>query len=688
MCNVRRQIRILAVGLAVGFVTASQPGVSQEIGDKAKAPTRCVTFDHAGIPVVLPGGKVFLPEIEDDFKIHLYNGTTWSDCSRHDYSKVGERNWYAGDDQGRIWRFYTDLESDEIGASVYDPTTDRFLWGNPLKSVLDDPNLCPKSFVAGEGEFRVPVLGPEGFAAIVSEESIECRVKGKWLPQIHYFRSFLNGRAQLPGPCYLDDRGWLCAEEKNHVCALAPGASRFKPDFSLTGRYCDRTGDIGYWKGEIRHSVPFVDRLGITWAFADDGLVRSAFGHSSVVVPGPEAEPMELMGGITALYQDASDGIIVMDNELKAAHIKAARKQIETKASAEVQSSSVIVMHLASGGALKHAWRIDGGAWHPTDLSEVRTDVLLPGAHVLEVYAFDEQLNTASHPVRIALSVAGENSLAALVHMLLSGSSDQRHWAAKEIQKRGPEGRSAIEKAKEDNKADKSMWWLNELLHQVREPEKPEASSTVTAPTISQQMGALDLVSDFKTFIKDEGFAKSDEEAAVFDAGGEPCSGYHISTPKGDGLPDIAVFALAQRLLTDGSLKFGRGSGTSNKFTIMEFYNNLKVAERSLPMASPLVRRVVAIYSMDFSYQDWIFGVVKRDYAIDLADAKFVTEGDQSFGGEGNPDNDWFRNGDEWKAMLTFVPPDAPLDRKLERFVELAVKHELPGNENFHSLLD
>jgi hypothetical protein len=440
--------------------------------------SRCRLFDRVGNPILFADGTVCLPGREDNFVVHLYHGKSWSTVNLPDPdSAKAEYKWHVADERNRVWTLYVKLKSKDVYASVFDPLSGTLRGGLSLKTVLDDPGLCPKTFVPAEFDFRLPVIGGNGFAAAIAEDTVECRVNGKWLPQIHYFRSFLKDHRDLPGPCYMDAAGRLCAEYDRRVFALVPGEMYFRPAPELLPKYFDKTGMTRHHGGAATNSsLPFQDTMGIAWEFRDGALVRSAYDLSATVVPASENPPLLGLEGIAAICQDGGSGIFVLGNTPKAVHIQEARKSVETKATVETHPSGWVQLYLSDAAELSYAWRIDGEEWLLANESDPNLGPFPSGRHTLDVYAFDEQLNTAPSPVRFELSLTGDNSLDTLVSLLVSPSQAQRNWAANELKHRGAEGRDAVRKAR-DTAGDEQSRRLLDALFQQMETEDAAAAT-------------------------------------------------------------------------------------------------------------------------------------------------------------------------------------------------------------------
>jgi hypothetical protein len=207
------------------------------------------------------------------------------------------------------------------------------------------------------------------------------------------------------------------------------------------------------------------------------------------------------------------------------------------------------------------------------------------------------------------------------------------------------------------------------------------ADAYITAEFAKRPGGdTLDLLADYKSFLRETGLAATEEEIAAFDQGTLKEFTQNMKPVfTGDGTPDIVVFALVNGVLKSRSVLFGPLGGISSGAVWKNYRKNLEVVGKAIPMASPAVQRAVAVYSMvSFETSSWVKGVITDKYGVDMTDADLDTTVERWVEPDANADCDDIRNIDEWKRVLETTDPNTPMEERLQRFVQAALDGGLP----------
>ncbi len=187
----------------------------------------------------------------------------------------------------------------------------------------------------------------------------------------------------------------------------------------------------------------------------------------------------------------------------------------------------------------------------------------------------------------------------------------------------------------------------------------------------------VDLVADYRAFLKELQLAATPEEADTFDRGGMEYLQDNTTKCVGNGVPDIAEFALLNAILKSGWIDFSHTEGVVDSVVWKQYRKDLEIAAKTLPMAPPAVQRAVVAYEMsgNFNTRVWLTQAIKKQYGIVIWDVPFDRHADKwlVMDDHADADQDGRRNIEEWHAAVEKAGPGAPLDKVLSLFVDLAL---------------
>ncbi len=436
------------------------------------AELRCRLFADVSVPLTAPNGDILLFAHAPKLLVHRLSGGAWSEWSPTVTPPMADCAWFVVDDRNRIWMLTQPDGQDEQRYLIHDPATGKDQNGESLKAALDDAALCPDHFLGSPGDHRVPVVGKDGFAAVVTDRTLQCRVKGAWLPQVHYLKSFADD-APLNGACYLDEQGRLCAETSKGVFALAPGEMLFKSATDLPRRYPQAPAPAQDTPAAGTDGLHCEDAQGVTWRVENGALIRSAFGQSAVAVQAAEVAPFREWKTLASAVPDGAGGVFLRETDRHYAntvHVRDVYHPLETKATAAAEASGMVRLRFDDTAGLSHAWRVDQEPWHRTDDKEALAEPCTPGQHVMEVYAFDAQLNLDPAPKRMPVTIAGGESAVGVIDVVIHGNPEQQKWGIETLKKDPNKGIETVRRALGETKDERARWVLESVLQQLNRP--------------------------------------------------------------------------------------------------------------------------------------------------------------------------------------------------------------------------
>ena len=472
--------------------------------DPAARPHRVFTATRG--PIHMPDGRVFLyinPHVAPG-AVAILDGGGWNLHSLESFewtSYPGQHSMV--DDRYRVWLLMPGRcsQSGEDREEcfrwlLYDPSSGEARGGDDLFEALSDPTLCPERFFSQEDIYLTPVFGSGGRGVMLSRTHAHFRVDNVWRQPVSLAQVFdppyedRTSTLLIDGPCYFNDDDLMCLEHGGQVYVFHADSMTFKLVPEMQTRYLKAErgrhrqqdslttfGDsIEYLmagrmpnlvSGRLKQSRLAVDSLGITWEWKDDALVRHAHDLKLVVLQGEDADV--LRGGMTVarIVYDTWGGVFIQDQRYRTVHISATRTAPKTRARVEPVEDGRIRIVFESGEQYGHAWRINRGAWRHSSENEVIEGPFTVGTHVIEAYAYDDDLNVDPSPVRLSIETAGEAGVDALVAAYLTGDADRRQWALTLLQEQNDRAVAAIQAQLRDEKDEDMRWRLEVLLQQL-----------------------------------------------------------------------------------------------------------------------------------------------------------------------------------------------------------------------------
>jgi len=450
---------------------------------------RCRLFARVAGPILSPTGDSYLFLAAHPSVLFRLSGgvlTTWSPEPDDVYFHEGA--WAVADDTGRIWILTLPDSKGEQKYQLYDPATGQTQGGPSLKAALENPTLCPRYFFAGKGEYRVPVLGRDGLAAVLAERTLQCRVKGAWLPEAYNF-GYFSKNPTLTGAGYVDEKGRLCVEALDGVFTLTPGETTFQPAPEAPHRYA-RTATVPKpGRHTAQTSSQTKDPLGITWRLKEGALLREGYGLSAVVVSTSEPTPFRDWKTLACIALDNAGGVFLRKEYGTVAdtvHIRNAFRPLKTSVTAAPEPAGMVRIQFADTLGLSHAWRVDQAPWRDTAEKELLAGPYAPGGHAIEAYAFDKELNLDPTPERIPVKIAGAESSESVIDALLHGTNEQKKWALDVFKNNPEQGASAVKQALKGTLDDHARWVLEATLQQLEIPPTDQKKPSVNGEAGTQ----------------------------------------------------------------------------------------------------------------------------------------------------------------------------------------------------------
>ncbi|MBW7863285.1 MAG: hypothetical protein H3C30_02595 [Candidatus Hydrogenedentes bacterium] len=401
---------------------------------RSGAGTRCAARVFAAqAPLIAPDGQAYVlnRHLRRGAYLHRWDGSDWETVTIDtippsiNYSALPNHRYLppgmtyallAGD--GRIWAcnevdrpaFAVDVETKEV---VRFPS---FL------EALKNPETRPKTFVAGSRKSRMPLFCRDGRVIVTGVDTLYCLKRDRW-------RTFTGSELEIRRfdesvDVYVDEEDRVCVLSGEVFQVMASGEDFFTRTSPPAGAVAKaakppakpahnrpptlrminqrvREGVHGYL--DVSNSV-IEDRLGMTWSVRDGALKCSAFGLETEVYPAEERSPFLTWHLFTDIRRSSRGGVFLATGYSILVFVPTAPSTLETVAEAAVLGDGSVALNFTTAGeGLRHAWRVDRGPWTATDQGAAVAGPLPPGRHVVEVYAFDAQLNADVTPLSLTV---------------------------------------------------------------------------------------------------------------------------------------------------------------------------------------------------------------------------------------------------------------------------------------------
>ncbi len=406
----------------------------------AQAAMDGVEFFSTSSFLIGPDGRAYVAETIPNWetRLHVWDGGGWNTIS---LAKIPAelQNIVPGnpghpldtaskvflDKKGNLWTLGSGMESP---AFLVDMSTGKSSRALSFLKLLEWQARSSGGFVAAPPGYSLPLLCADGRIAAAEYSTLHCFMDGTW-------RKFDASELEVErfgqkSAVYLDDQDRICVLSGEVLQVLAPGERFFKrmpppanaatiapaprperqytrPSFALLNELVESRADNYYslidW--------PFTNDLGMTWTVRDGALVCSAHGLESVVFSASHSSPFHTWARFINVQRSALGGVFVQLSFERLLFLPAAPFSFpaDTRAALSQDGEGRQVLAFSTEGeGLRHAWRVDRGPWQATEQAEAVVGVLSPGPHLVEVYAFDTQLNADTTPASFFLGAAPE----------------------------------------------------------------------------------------------------------------------------------------------------------------------------------------------------------------------------------------------------------------------------------------
>ncbi len=376
----------------------------------------------------------------------------------------------ALDAHGQAWL----VPPDESGALVMELGKGTFHTFASLEQAVTETLALGDSLCFAKSPAFAPVSHPNGIKAFIDHGyTVHVLRAGRWLRSSQADMRAESGPVTSLNPLFFDSLGRINVKAGANVVQQDEDGQWMKtkdlrpPPVSLPA---SSAMPEGCFMSDVRFHA--VDHNGADWLVTDNGEVWKWLGGKGAqlqdegrihLLKPPHGSPQVLVdaaGNAFIRQPDAGRSLVY-------AMIMARPAPVVRPAG--LTSGRLIAMH-PSPGVLKR-WRLDEGSWSsPSREEEAGLAGLTPGAHKLEVQAFDEEWVPLGAPQVIPFNIEGmgQDDIVKQVKQLASADLAERNAAARALTSQGafvvPALKRALEQAPEDSTL---QWGIRAVLQSI-----------------------------------------------------------------------------------------------------------------------------------------------------------------------------------------------------------------------------